>query len=845
MSKSAALQKARSRSRSRRQVTPAKAPPRRFARLIAESVCAQAALDDVSQLEDDAPFDAPDTLDDAFAEIEEETIFAAHDREFLGDEVVATETVGFADEPPPFDPPDDSDEIFQVRRIEHDDEPLLLVEAARDIAPAHKPPPARADAPNDEQPAPPIAIYASWDRPEIGAMFDALASNPLTARTRLSVERGGLDAAIAHSEAGAAPALFVIDTNLAAPAVLHGLDRLAPAIARGAKVIVLSDVNDIRLMRGLAARGVSDYIVSPASQDDLARAICRLFADTDASRVIAIIGARGGVGASTIAHNIAWSMAERHGAETALVNLDLCFGASSFSIAAPPEPDSELTLQRIASPHSERLHLFAAPPALDRDANVDPEIVRRMIARARRESPYVVLDVPHDWSDWVEQTLLAADEVMIVARPDLASLCAAKNILERLRGKRANPPVVALSMTGVPKRPEIVFKDFAETIASAPVATFAFEPELHGRCAIEGKMLSQAAPGSKAAITIDQLASALSGLELTKAPSPIPSTARAPSPKAPAPKLEPKAAEAPAPVKANTPPDTTSALKRLKAARATAPSEEAPAKAEPAAAQDPEAFLRKAQEAALAELKAAPPPPTPQRKPSALLVTAASVCAFTLLGAWHTQNRAIPAQAAEAPVEAPAPIAPVDDRPARYESALQTLGAGDVDQGIGALRRVAEDGYAPAQYRLAKLYERGEGAPADLIAARDWTERAAGAGHVRAMHDLGVYFSSGEGGPQDHAAAFRWFRQAAEFGVADSQFNLGVLYQQGRGVSANAAEALFWFTLAAREGNPEAAARATAIEPDVSPMYVEQARARAAAFRPRAPNPASNESAPG
>jgi localization factor PodJL len=180
------------------------------------------------------------------------------------------------------------------------------------------------------------------------------------------------------------------------------------------------------------------------------------------------------------------------------------------------------------------------------------------------------------------------------------------------------------------------------------------------------------------------------------------------------------------------------------------------------------------------------------------------------------------------------------DLTAQYELGLQRLAAGRTQDGVGLLRRAADRGFAMAQYRLAKLYERGEGVQADLVVARQWTERAAAAGNRRAMHDLGVYFARGEGAPLDEAAAFRWFRQAAELGVADSQYNLGVLYQQGRGVNASASEAMFWFLVAARQGDQDAAARATALESQLQPNQVEQARARAQAFRPRAASAIAN-----
>lgn len=180
------------------------------------------------------------------------------------------------------------------------------------------------------------------------------------------------------------------------------------------------------------------------------------------------------------------------------------------------------------------------------------------------------------------------------------------------------------------------------------------------------------------------------------------------------------------------------------------------------------------------------------------------------------------------------------DLTAQYELALQRLGSGRAAEGVTMLRRAADRGFAMAQYRLAKLYERGEGVPADLTIARQWTERSAAAGNRRAMHDLGVYFARGEGAPLDEAAAFRWFRQAAELGVADSQYNLGVLYQQGRGVNASASEALFWFLVAARQGDQDAGARSTALEGQLAQIQVEQARARAQSFRPRAASAVAN-----
>jgi Sel1 repeat len=202
-----------------------------------------------------------------------------------------------------------------------------------------------------------------------------------------------------------------------------------------------------------------------------------------------------------------------------------------------------------------------------------------------------------------------------------------------------------------------------------------------------------------------------------------------------------------------------------------------------------------------------------------------------------TQPAALAQEIAVAPSQAQAPPAPVKD----YEHALQMLASDQAASALAPLLRAAESGYALAQYRLAKLYEHGEGVPSDLALARQWTERAASSGNVHAMHDLGVYLAEGDGAARDETAAFRWFQQAAEFGIPDSQFNLGVLYQQGRGVSANAAEALYWFLVASRQRDVNAFDRALEIAVQLPRTQVSQVQARARAFRPRSPDLAANE----
>lgn len=755
------------------------------------------------------------------------------------------------DELPPFDPPDAEDLVAiaeadaeEDTEVEEDDAPFdppeleeFVRAAAAEPPPLEEaPPPANENAaprpltrkPDEARPhlaAPPISVHISWDRAHSGELVSALVADRRMARADISHERGGLDGAIVRFATQQSPDLLIIDTTLSGLAMFRALERLSELVDAKTKLIIIGAVNDVGLFRELAARGVSEYVLTPAAPEHLVDAACRLFAETDSSHVVAVIGARGGVGASTIARNIAWSIAEEQEIAAALVDLDWSFGTAAFeaqvetprSIAdALSAPDDEGAPDRVAVHCSERFRILGAPASLLKEDHLASEDVEALIRRVRRLSSFVILDLPHTWAPWVKQALVAADDIVMVASPDLASLRNAEAMLRAVKAERAGraDAIVTLSMVGVPKRPEITLKDFAEALSIAPVESLAFDPALFGAAVIKGQMLAEVAPRSKTATSIARLASLITGRE------PVRRT-RAAKPA----KVLPQATEA----------DMGERV-----------SEEAPLELfEPA---PPVAeYIVKARQAAEAELLAPTrhsDEPEPEINfPIGIVKIAACVAALGLCAFWYDQSGdqevATIAPAVAAAVILPAPQ-PANDLPLRYDEALQLIEQGESEAGLALLQETAGENYAPAQHRLARMYETGEGVAADPELARQWMERSATAGNVRAMHDLGVYFARAGDASADETAAFRWFRQAAEFNLADSQFNLGVLYQQGRGVSANPEEALFWFMLAAQQGDEGAAERVEDLQERLTTLQVEQARARAAAFSPRAPGPLAN-----
>ena len=180
---------------------------------------------------------------------------------------------------------------------------------------------------------------------------------------------------------------------------------------------------------------------------------------------------------------------------------------------------------------------------------------------------------------------------------------------------------------------------------------------------------------------------------------------------------------------------------------------------------------------------------------------------------------------------APAP-AEAASLASRYTEAVRAIDAAQPGA-FARLKAVADAGFAPAQFHLAQLYERGEkGVARNAGEARRWTLKAAEGGDSSAMHNLALYYFEGHGGPQDLPAAARWFRKAAEAGIKDSQYNLGMLYQAGSGVERDLGEAYKWFTIAAQSGDASARESAIALEPKLSTTQLAAADRAARSFRP-------------
>jgi pilus assembly protein CpaE len=390
-----------------------------------------------------------------------------------------------------------------------------------DVADGATPPPA------DEYiaPVPRISVQAFCESETTFDIAKAASQDRRLAKAHMTVKMGGVEAAVETYHSMPTPNVIILES--AGRNILDGLDELASVCDPGTRVVVFGSEEDEVPYRELVRRGVNDYILGPIEILDVVRAICSLFSASEAvvtGRIIAVIGAKGGVGASTVAHNVAWTIARELALDSVVIDLDMAFGTASLdynqdppqnianAVFQPERPDTAL-MERLLAKCSEHLSLLAAPATLDRVYDFGAEAFDAIFDTMRMTTPCIVLDIPHQWSAWTRRALIGADDILVVAEPDLANLRNTRNLMSVLKAARPNdrPPLYCINQVGMHKRPEIDVKSFAKTIESAPVATIPFDSKVFGTAANNGQMIAELANSHRASQIFRQIARQLTG----------------------------------------------------------------------------------------------------------------------------------------------------------------------------------------------------------------------------------------------------------------------------------------------------------------------------------------------
>src|SRR5271169_5232335 len=376
-------------------------------------------------------------------------------------------------------------------------------------------------------PVPRVSIQVFCESPDVAAVVSAAISDRRMAKEHVKLNMGGAPAAVEAYKSAPTPNVVVLEAPAGRDVLLAQLEELAQYCDAGTKVVVLGKLNDIVLYRQLIARGVSEYLVTPFGVVDFVQAMSQLFSVQGAKplgRVIAVVGAKGGVGASTVAHNLARSLASVTEMATIIADFDLAFGTAGLdynqdppqgvaeAVFAPDRVDAVL-VERLLSKCGEKLSLLAAPATLDRVLDFSEASFDSLLDAMRASTPWIVVDVPHLWSGWARRILVSADEVLVVASPDLANLRNTKNLIDNVKSARLNdaPPRLVLNGVGMLKRPEIAAAEFAKAVETSPTAVIPHDAKLFGAAANNGQMIAEIEPNGKTAQVFVDLASTLAG----------------------------------------------------------------------------------------------------------------------------------------------------------------------------------------------------------------------------------------------------------------------------------------------------------------------------------------------
>jgi pilus assembly protein CpaE len=383
--------------------------------------------------------------------------------------------------------------------------------------------------PTVDRPVPRVTIHAFCESRESSDAIRAAAADRRLSKAHVSVNQGGLIGAAQHYSQAPTPNLLIVE-DLSPPSEIFGhLTPLAEVCDPGTKVIIVGKANDVTFYRDLMRQGINEYLVGPLSAAQVIDAIATLYVDPAAppiGRTFAFLGARGGTGSSTIAHNVGWYIADELNEDVTIVDFDLNFGTAGLDFnqdpvqgvadaLTSPERLDDVMLERLLVKCTDHLNLFTAPGVVDRDFDLDATACERVIDVVRQSVPCVIMDIPHVWQPWTRHLVYTADEVVLTATPDLSSLRNAKNMLDLVRAARPNdaPPRIVVNQAGVAKRPEIPAKDFAEAIGIEPSLVLAFEPHIFGTAANNGQMIGELAAQSRAAEGLRNLARLLTGRE--------------------------------------------------------------------------------------------------------------------------------------------------------------------------------------------------------------------------------------------------------------------------------------------------------------------------------------------
>ncbi len=348
------------------------------------------------------------------------------------------------------------------------------------------------------------------------------------ARVTTHVTRGGIEAAIANYTQYASPDMIIIETNDISENFIAQLGQLAGVCAAGTDAVIVGPMNDVHLYRNLVGMGVRDYLVRPVSEDDLIKVIAKAITDKhglSGSRLVAVLGAKGGVGATTTSQVLAWSMAERYKQKVLLMDaagsggsLGISFGiepATSFTEAVRiGASGSEDDMKRVIQSVSDQLSVLVCGGDPILTDSPDADAVEALVNRIMHKYPVVVLDLSGAAQGVQKRMLARSNNAVIVTTPLLPSLRNCRTLLNEMKNLRAGfrDIDVVINMKGMASAEEIADKDIKAALDLEPSAKVPYAPKVFAGGEVSGKPVGQNKAAAEVIRPLEAMAQRITGV---------------------------------------------------------------------------------------------------------------------------------------------------------------------------------------------------------------------------------------------------------------------------------------------------------------------------------------------
>lgn len=310
------------------------------------------------------------------------------------------------------------------------------------------------------------------------------------------IHDGGIAAAVEYLKESSSPSYLLVEIS-DAKAAAGELDGLAEVCDPDTKVIVIGDVNEYSFYCWLRDLGISSYLLKPMTQEALDGALQKAenpagVADGDKKpgMMIAVLGSRGGVGATSLCINLAGVIAELSKKNTALVDLDAREGSVALALdlepsrglreaLEKPERIDTLFIERVMTKINKNLSILSAEENIQESFKIDPNASTALVNQLKESYEVIIVDVPRHLDSFSTQCLGAADHVVLATELNLLSLRDTLRFQDLMRETlKLKPPIVVAQRVGLAPKQQVLQADFEKGINTKVSYNIPFAPDI-------------------------------------------------------------------------------------------------------------------------------------------------------------------------------------------------------------------------------------------------------------------------------------------------------------------------------------------------------------------------------